>query len=286
MNIRANFLSDNLIQLQELDIKWHKNSLTKIKMVKAKQEWSPFFLENEIYIGLTDNPLIQLNELKLKETSINPDLLIFASRHRSETARPALLTHTTGNWGDKADYGGNPHEISKTSALLLKAAYSSLNSQRHIKELTDFAVDIEVTHHGPSNLEKPLIFMELGSSEIEWNIKKTGLVVAHAILHTCLEYAESLKRKDIKIGLGFGGTHYAPQFKKLISLPNVAVSFICPKYYIQSLNKELVDDMIKNTIEPIDYFIIDWKGTNSQDKKHLIPILEEFAIPIKKYKEF
>jgi D-tyrosyl-tRNA(Tyr) deacylase len=44
--------------------------------------------------------------------------------------------------------------------------------------------------------------------------------------------------------------------------------------------------MVENTIEPIDYFIIDWKGTNSEDKKHLIPLLEEFEIPLKKTKEF
>ena len=44
--------------------------------------------------------------------------------------------------------------------------------------------------------------------------------------------------------------------------------------------------MINNTEENIDYFIIDWKGTSSADKKHLIPILEEFNIPIKKRKDF
>ena len=44
--------------------------------------------------------------------------------------------------------------------------------------------------------------------------------------------------------------------------------------------------MIKNTLEKVDYFIVDWKGTNSDDKKHLIPLLEEFEVPIKKTKEF
>ena len=44
--------------------------------------------------------------------------------------------------------------------------------------------------------------------------------------------------------------------------------------------------MVENTFEKVDYFIIDWKGTNSADKKHLIPLLEEFDIPIKKTKDF
>jgi D-aminoacyl-tRNA deacylase len=285
MNIRERFLGDDLLTFEELDSKWHDNPLFELKMVLAKRDWGPFFHENEIYIGLTDTPLIQLDDLKLGETAINPDLLIFASRHRSETARPAFLAHTTGNWGDKAEFGGNPHEISKASALLLRIAYKSLLSQKRIKEMEDFAVDIEVTHHGPTNLEKPLMFMELGSSEKEWKIEKAGLTVAHAIMNSCMEYAESLKKKLPIIGIGFGGTHYAPQYKKLLDMKFVATSFICPKYYIQDLTKEMVEKMIINSLEPVDVFLIDWKGTNSADKQHLIPILEKFEIPIKKTKE-
>ena len=44
--------------------------------------------------------------------------------------------------------------------------------------------------------------------------------------------------------------------------------------------------MIVNTSEKVDYFMIDWKGTNSEDKKHLIPLLEDFDILIKKTKDF
>ncbi|UCD01918.1 MAG: hypothetical protein JSV23_02550, partial [Promethearchaeota archaeon] len=89
-----------------------------------------------------------------------------------------------------------------------------------------------------------------------------------------------------EICIGFGGPHYAPQFQKLISNKNVAISFICPKYFIRDLNKEMIEQMISNNLEQINYFLIDWKGTNADDKKHLIPLLEEFDIPIKKTKDF
>jgi len=48
----------------------------------------------------------------------------------------------------------------------------------------------------------------------------------------------------------------------------------------------VIQQLINKNLEPIDYFIIDWKDANSADKKHLIPLLEEFNIPIKKSKEF
>jgi D-aminoacyl-tRNA deacylase len=286
MNIRERFLGDNLIKFKEAETKWHNNPLYKLEMVTAKKDWAPFFVNNNLYLGLTDAPLIHLNNLKVSKAGINPDLLIFASRHRSETARPAFLVHTTGNLGDKAEFGGNPREISKSSALLLRTAYNSLKFQRSIKEMQDFELDIEVTHHGPSTLEKPLVFMELGSSEQEWKIDKAAKLVAHAILNTCIEYTEALEKKLPIMCIGFGGTHYAPQFKKLISNKFVAISFICAKYHIQNLDKSMIEQMISNNLEPIDYFVIDWKGTNSADKKHLIPLLEEFNIPIKKSKEF
>jgi len=285
MNMRERLLNDSLLTFEQLNTNWHDSPVLELTNVRAKKDWSRFFQENHVNLGLTDSPLIELDELKLDETSINPDLLIFASRHRSKTARPALLVHTTGNWGDAAEYGGNPHEVSKASAILLRTAFNSLLFQQRIKELQDFPIDIEVTHHGPTALEKPLIFMELGSSKSEWKIEKAGLAVAHAILNTCIDYAEALKKKPPIIGIGFGGTHYAPQFRKLIIRKHIAVSFICPKYYIQDLTKEMVEKMISNNLEPIDMFIIDWKGTNSADKNHLLPILEDFDIPIKKTKE-
>ena len=44
--------------------------------------------------------------------------------------------------------------------------------------------------------------------------------------------------------------------------------------------------MIQNTAESVNYFIIDWKGTNSEEKHYLFEILEDFDIPIKKTKDF
>ncbi|MHA1932053.1 MAG: D-aminoacyl-tRNA deacylase, partial [Promethearchaeota archaeon] len=242
--------------------------------------------DNEVYLGLTKEPLIYLNDLKLEESNIKPDFLIFASRHTSKTARPAFLVHTTGNWGKETEFGGDSQTLSLTSALLLKAGYISFIEKDLPPILSDFSFDIEVTHHGPTKLEIPLIFMELGSSKGEWGIADAGELVVTAVIDTINKYLELKKIGNQKIGVGFGGTHYAPNFHRLIKAKNIAISFICPKYYIQELNSEIISKMIHNTSEKVDYFIIDWKGTNSADKKHLIPLLEEFDIPIKKTKDF
>ena len=127
--------------------------------------------------------------------------------------------------------------------------------------------------------------MELGSSKEEWEIDDAGELLTNAIINAIYKFSNFKEEGNQLIGLGFGGTHYAPNFHRLIRNKNIAMSFICPKYYIQGLDRDLIKKMIDNTSEEVDYFVVDWKGTNSEDKKHLIPLLEEFNIPIRKTKD-
>ncbi|MFX1571092.1 MAG: D-aminoacyl-tRNA deacylase [Promethearchaeota archaeon] len=277
MNIREKFLNSNIFNFEETGFTWHENRVYKL---------NNNLIENDVFLGLTKDSLILLNDLKLEDSELNPDLLIFASRHRSKTARPAFLVHSTGNWGREADFGGEPKTLSNTSALLHKAGFISLIEQELPPRLNGFSIDIEVTHHGPTILDVPLTFMELGSSRVEWNIREAGVILTKAIINTIQKYIEYKEGGNQMVGLGFGGTHYAPNFHRLIKNNNLAMSFMCPKYFIQDLNSDMIKQMINNTLEEVDYFIIDWKGTNSDDKRQLIPLLEEFEVPIKKTKDF
>jgi D-aminoacyl-tRNA deacylase len=286
MNMRNIFLNSSNFSFKKVESKWHNNELYILENYNTGNEIEQELKGHQIYLGLTAERLIYLDDLKLNATGINPDILIFASRHRSEAARPAFLAHITGNWGLNADFGGKPRELCRASALLLKAGFISLLEQKNNFSLGDFLIDLEVTHHGPTNLEIPLIFMELGSSEKEWEIKEAAEMVSAAIINTIYHYIKFQKEKSIKVGVGFGGTHYAPQFRNLIIEKNIAISFICPKYYIKELDKVMIEQIIKKSSEKIDYFIIDWKGINSEEKQHLIPLLEEYQIPIKKTKDF
>jgi D-aminoacyl-tRNA deacylase len=274
------FLSSETYNFKETNLVWHENPIYKLTDISSIDMRFSIFTQPEIYLGLTKEPLIFLNDLKLENAKLDPDFLIFASRHTSKTARPAFLVHTTGNWSKDVNFGGEPQELSLASALLHKAGFMSLTEQE------GFSLDIEVTHHGPTILEKPLIFMELGSSKAEWVIGEAGKEISNAIIKTIFQFLDYNEKKNQEIGLGFGGTHYAPNYLRLVKNKNIAMSFICPKYYIQDLNVDLISKMVENTLETVDYFIIDWKGTNSEDKKHLIPLLEEFDIPIKKTKDF
>ncbi len=286
MNMRDKLLNSKIFYFKETNTRWHENPVFILEDVAFENKKDELLINNQIYLGLTDIPLIFLDDLNFKNTNLKPDILIFASRHTSKTARPAFLVHTTGNWGSNADFGGKPRDLSKTSALFHKAGFVSLEEQITLFNNPSFSLDIEVTHHGPTILDTPLIFIELGSSKKEWIIDEVGELVAKAIVNSIFKYLIFKEDKTQQVGLGFGGTHYAPSFNRLVTNNDIAMSFICPKYYIQELDENLIELMISNTLEKVDYFIIDWKGTNSDDKKHLIPLLEKFDIPIKKSKDF
>lgn len=276
MNIREHLLKSTRFKFSKTPLKWHENYLYQLESLEETKT-------SKLYLGLTDARLIFLDDLKLNNFDI--DLIIFASRHVSKTSRPSLLIHTTGNWNDDANFGGSPNDLSKTSALLLKAGYESLLENTKSARLSDFLIDIEVTHHGPTILDKPLIFMELGSSIQEWNNMAAAKVVSESIVDTVINY-EIMSHQKNRIGLGFGGTHYAPNFSRILLNNDIALSFICPKYFIKDLDKSKINLMLKNTVEKVDCFVIDWKGINSEGKQHLIPILEVFEIPILKTKDF
>ena len=197
MNIRGKLINSKAFIFEETEYYWQENSLFEFKGFSGKNEESLNFDTIQIYLGLTMESLIFLNELNLAK-SINPDLIIFASRHRSEAQRPAFLAHLTGNWSSKAEFGGNPRELSLASALLFKAGLLSLIENSKSTVLTNFSTDIEVTHHGPTTLRRPLMFLELGSTKEEWNNDKAGEVVANSTINAIYKYLDFKKKKDQK----------------------------------------------------------------------------------------
>lgn len=59
-------------------------------------------------------------------------------------------------------------------------------------KLSDFEVVYEVTHHGPTNLRKPLTFVEIGSSETEWTYEKAHEVVGESVVKALREFRYSV----------------------------------------------------------------------------------------------
>ncbi|MFB6092057.1 MAG: D-aminoacyl-tRNA deacylase, partial [Haloquadratum sp.] len=108
--------------------------------------------------------------------SAPPRFVVFLSRHAGETG-PLLTAHFTGNFGP-AEYGGEPGDLARACPNVQRAVLESFD--RHAPDGYD--VGIECTHHGPTDVGAPSLFVELGSSESAWTDPAGARAVARAVL--------------------------------------------------------------------------------------------------------
>ena len=100
------------------------------------------------------------------EDKFDYDGYIFLSKHAAESGVLALTCHNTGNFS-AANFGGYERQVSIPHSNLQKSYIQNLWDARN--QFTKFQITIEATHHGPTSLEKPTLFIEIGTTPKEWN---------------------------------------------------------------------------------------------------------------------
>jgi D-aminoacyl-tRNA deacylase len=202
----------------------------------------------------------------------NPQAYIFLSRHSAESGVASLTAHSTGNFSDQAKFGGVAKELGRCDPLLLKNYLVALTKRK--EELEGYEITMEVTHHGPTSLQKPVQFVELGSSEKFWGDKKAASVVGESLV-------ESLTEKAIwsKVAVGFGGTHYPAKFTKMEIEGDVAFSFVAPKYALGEIDDKMFGQMLQRTSAPVRYAVLDWKGLGPR-KDRILGLVSQFGLEV------
>jgi D-aminoacyl-tRNA deacylase len=152
------------------------------------------------------------------------EFLVFVSRHAGDTG-PLLTAHFTGNFG-AAKHGGADRELAATCPN----AHS-----RVVAALAEYAPDgydvgTECTHHGPTGVGAPSMFVELGSDEAEWEDPGGARAVAKAVLD--LEGVESGTERTLA---AFGGGHYAPRSTRIVRETDWAVGHVAADWCLEDL---------------------------------------------------
>ena len=151
------------------------------------------------------------------------DALVFASRHSGESG-PLLTAHFTGNPG-RADFGGQPGRLARAWPAGLARILPALRDAAP----EGYDVGIECTHHGPTDLEVPSMFVEVGSAEPQWQDPAAAEAVAKAILSLPARGGED------RTIVGFGGGHYAPRFERIIRETDWAVGHILAEWGLDDI---------------------------------------------------
>ena len=228
-----------------------------------------------------EEDVLDLDKYEKDFQKLKPEIIMVASSHRSEAGVPMLNCHTTGNWSADNSRGGKPKTLSIAPALYIRAGileFQRLKSMR--RQLSSYEVGLEVTHHSPT-IDFPVMFVEVGSSEKQWNDIAACEAAADVINNLCADITKEEHESKIHVAVGFGGGHYCPQFNK--KLAEVAFGHICPKHHADKLDEEMILQAYSMTLPTPDFAAIEWKGLNGPQKKKITEILDKNSIPWKKF---
>jgi D-aminoacyl-tRNA deacylase len=144
------------------------------------------------------------------------DRVAFVSRHSGDTG-PLLTAHFTGNVGT-AEYGGADGAFARAAPNLQRAVVDAFEAHAP----PEYDVGVECTHHGPSSVGAPSLFVELGSGPDEWADPAGAAAVARSVLDVAdvpPDRTDPVDRPGApnRHLLGVGGGHYAPRFHRVLA---------------------------------------------------------------------
>ncbi len=240
-----------------------------IELYKLSEEKPGLYRKGNVALALIDENGTLAEDL---DERFRADSIIFASRHSSKAGVPSLLVHAPGNFSD-ARFGGRPRELAIADPFRAKTALVQLDisdTQRR------YAVSLEATHHGPTSMQVPVLFVEIGSLPPQWTDEDAGVAVAKAIWKAAAEPSKDLP------AVGFGGTHYAPAITRIALEERLAVGHIVPKYALPECDNELLRCVLRKSIAKPKVAIVDWKGMRSNDRERVLNILRDEEVEVVK----
>lgn len=231
----------------------------------------PVFQNGNLLLVTIDTEMIEPPDL---DTYFNPQAYVFLCRHRAESQIPSLTVHTTGNFTDTPFLGGRPNEVGRVDPDLQKNYMIAIEGKR--KEIEGYEITIEATHHGPTSLQKPVLFVELGSSEKQWGDEHAGSVIGDALIE-----ALTKGRSWDKVAMAFGGTHYPAKLNELLLRSDMAITTAVAKHSLDGVDSAMFGQIIQKTSKFPRYVTIDWKGMG-KNKDRILQLAGQFALEVVK----
>ena len=136
-----------------------------------------------------------------------------------------------------------------------------------------FQITIEATHHGPTALNKPALFIEIGTTEKEWNDVNLCNSVGQIIVNVIKE-----PRKSYPIAVCFGGTHYPEKFTNELIHGKYSLGTVIPKHALDQIDQPLFYHIIKRN-SGATAALLDWNGMG-KNKQKILEMLEKTDLEV------
>jgi D-aminoacyl-tRNA deacylase len=162
------------------------------------------------------------------------DLVVYLSKHRSESGRPSLTVHPIGNPGP-AEFGGQPGTLVPSAPGWMTAALRGLHREARGQ---GYEVTFEATHHGPY-LTAPTFYIEQGSTEREWADPMAARTIGRVLL--------DLVPLEAPVAIGLGGGHYMPRHTDLAMKKQIAFGHLLPTHALEMSSLNRIDQAAERT---------------------------------------
>lgn len=214
-----------------------------------------------------------LNLENLGDLYPHAGVFIFLSKHKSDSRIPTLTCHCTGNFDADNAYGGRPREIAISYPSLQKGYLKAITAAG--QKVPQYDIIIEATHHGPTSLNKPVLFVELGSSEKQWADNNAAAAICDALLEMLDNGIDCCD----KVGIALGGTHYPIKFNKLLLESKFGLAAVASKHNLAAVDEEILNQMVEKSVEKVTHVVLDSKGLGSQ-RDRIMKIAEKTRLEL------
>jgi D-aminoacyl-tRNA deacylase len=204
------------------------------------------------------------------EEKYDYDGFVFLSKHAAESGVLALTCHSTGNFSE-AKFGGNDRQVAIPHPNLQKQYLQIL--KKHQSDFLEFQITIEATHHGPTALTKPSIFIEIGTTEKQWTDNSLCISVAKLIHQV---FVNTISENPVAIC--FGGTHYPTKFTHELLEGKYALGTVMPKHALNELDEELFSHILSQN-KMAKFALLDWRGLGT-NKQKILDLLKSTSLEI------
>jgi D-aminoacyl-tRNA deacylase len=216
-----------------------------------------------------DRSLLHLDTLD--ELYPESTAFLFLSKHSAESGIPTLTCHFTGNFSNSNPYGGIPRELGIAYPYLQKSYILDITSKQSF--VSDYDIIIEATHHGPTSLKKPSVFIEIGSTQKQWTDRKAASVVCQSLVSILTREKANPYCKSV--GIAFGGTHYPTKLNKILLESEFGLASIASKHSLTAIDEFMIRQMISRSAEKVTHAIVDKKGLGKERNRILELINKE-----------
>ena len=162
----------------------------------------------------------------------------------------------------EAKYGGREGELSVAYTSAIKPIIMELLK---FSDDIGYQVSMESTHHGPTNLGIPSIYVEIGSGPEQWDDLEAGVAVASAIL--------DFHPEDLPVAVGFGGGHYAVRQSEILMNKSVAFGHNFPSYHLENISESMFLQAMEKS--NADFVYMDRKSMSVAEKTRVEMLAKE-----------